>query len=350
MCLTLIMFLMQFGYSLANNSTGCISSEPSCLKCGANGCMKCPDLIIFPSRKCANICPHGHRIKWSTISDVMGRMCVHTGNFIGLSNEALTVLAGVSCGALFCVAIIASAVVYVHHYKKKLMEQSSEAGSDLDDTPERRDFLKQLETLRPYGSNFLDMLNDTRRQLREQHLAGDSAATAAYRPVIRDLAKILFLINRPTDRITMPEDWEHLFNWAEKTLKRYKRMSEISQPQVAQLINFLQGPVISNESDYNNRGSTTMSTFKPDQSLGSNLSLHDAAIKNFHENYDSTAFHTALNPQWKFDYNLADKIPTSQFSPAEWKNSKEYLNNPYFFDDDFYQLGFRPQDEITTEL
>lgn len=276
----------------------------------------------------------------------MGRVCVHTGNFLGVSNETLTVLTGILCGSFLCLLIIISVVTYLR-LKKRNLQRNVETGSDLDDSPERRDFVKQIEVLKPYAHMFLDMLNDTRRQLRELHNEGDSTALAAYRPVVRDLAKILILLNRPTERLAIPEDWEHLFSWAEKTLKRYKRMSEVSQPQVAQLINFLQGPVLASETeeDYTSRGNTTMSTFKPDQTFGSSLSLQDAAIKNFNVNYEST-FPTTINPQWKFDSN----VPNSEFDPIVWKSSKEYLNNTYFLDDDFCQLGFRPQDEITTEL
>lgn len=281
--------------------------------------------------------------------DYIGKVCQHNGNFLGLSANALAVLSGVAAGTLLCTVFITTAVAYIK-YRRKQLPQLSETSSEIDDSPERKDFVKQLETLRPYAENYLDMLNDTRRQVRELHREGDNGAISAYRPVIRDLAKILLLLNRPIDRIVVPDDWEHLFNWAEKALHRYKRMSESSQPQVAQLISFLQGPIIPSdtEPEYSLRGSTTMSTFKPDQVFGSSLSLQDIAINNFNSNYDSKSTNP-LNPQWKFEYSLVP--PTSEFNPSLWRNSKEYLNNSsLFLEDDFYQLGFRPQDEITTEL
>jgi hypothetical protein len=332
---------------VANNVlvAGCLS-EPSCLKCGPKGCIKCPNLIVHPSRRCVTTCPYGHKLRWSTRLDYMGRICVHNGNFLGLGSETATALTGVIAGTVLCIILIGSAVIYLR-IRRKNLTPNVETSSDLDDSPERRDFLKQLETLRPYAQTYLDMLNDTRRQLRELYRTGDTHALAAYKPVLRDLAKILLLLNRKIERIAVPDDWEHLFNWAEKALKRYKRMSDISQPQVAQLINFLQGSVLPvQESEV--RNSTTMSTFKPDQVFGSSLSLQNAAIKNFNCNYDST-LHATLNPQWKFEYSLVNP-PTSEFNPAVWKNSKEYLNSSLFLDDDFCQLGFRPQDEITTEL
>lgn len=280
----------------------------------------------------------------------MGRICVQIGNILGISNDTLTILTGVLCGSLLCLILIGTAFVYVK-YKRRNVQQTIDTGSELDDTPERRDFLKQIETIRPYAHTFLDMLNDTRRQMRELYNEGDNTALAAYRPVVRDLAKLLLLLNRPIERIAIPDDWEHLYNWAEKTLKRYKRMSEVSQPQVAQLINFLQGPILSTEVDHDtsiNRGNTTMSTFKPDKTFGSSLSLQDTAIKNFNMNYETTF----PNPQWKFDFSVGGSgtLSNSEFNPIVWKSSKEFLNNTYFLDDDFCQLGFRPQDEITTEL
>lgn len=271
----------------------------------------------------------------------MGRICVHNGNFLGLPSTTVTIFAGILTGTVLCILLIGSAVIYLKR-KRKNLPQNIETCSELDDSPERKDFLKQLETLRPFAENYLDMLNESRRQIRELFKNGDPGGLTAYKPILRDLARILFLLNRRTDRIIVPDDWEHLFNWAEKALKRFKRMSDVSQPQVAQLINFLQGPALPVE-ESELRDSTIMSTFKPDQVFGSSLSINNAAVKNF--NYEST-----LNPQWKFEYSLVNALPTSEFNPAVWKNSKEYLNNSLFLDDDFCQLGFRPQDEITTEL
>lgn len=283
--------------------------------------------------------------------DFMGVVCTHNGNFLGLSSSTLTVLTGVFAGILLCVVLFFLAFLYVRHLNRKRAALCSDTSSETDDTPERRDFLKQLETLKPYSQYYLDMLNDTRQQIRQLHQEGDNGAIGAYRPVVRDLAKILLLLNRPPESISMPDDWEHLFNWAEKALKRYKRMSDSSQPQVAQLIHFLQSPISPSEieePDYSIRGSTTMSTFKPDQHFGSSLSLQSAAIKGFHSNYDK--YPGSLNPEWKFEYTLVGNT-SSEFDPVAWKSSKEFLSgSPLFLEDDFYKLGFRPQDEITTEL
>ncbi|XP_056644987.1 uncharacterized protein LOC130450542 [Diorhabda sublineata] len=347
--ITMVLLIIDTPVGCSNSTTDC--ADRDCLRCGSKGCVKCANLIVHPTRACVSECPFGHVQKWSTTVDYVGKVCRHNGNFLGLSNNAIAVLTGVLTGTILCVVLLACVVLYVK-YRRKNFPSSSETSSEADDTPERKDFVKQLETLRPYAENYLDMLNDTRRQIRELHVEGDASAVSVYRPVVRDLAKILLLLNRPVDKLTAPDDWEHLFDWAEKALKRYKRMSETSHLQVAQLVDFLQGPVITTDMARDadsSRGSTTMSTFKPNQAFGSSLSLQDIAINNFTSNYDSKC-HLPLNPQWKFEYSLVNNVPNSEFNPTSWKNSKEYLNNSLFLEDDFYQLGFRPQDEITTEL
>ncbi|XP_066151697.1 uncharacterized protein T48 [Euwallacea fornicatus] len=349
----LVIFGVQIpeSWAVVSRNTKEECAEPDCVQCGLNGCEKCPKLIMYPSRTCVEVCPFGYDQKWSTMVDIMGVVCTHNGNFLGLSSNALTILTGILAGILLCLVLFAVAFAYVKHRRKRIT-LSSDTSSESDDSPERRDFLKRLETLRPYSQSYLDMLNDTRQQIRQLHREGDNGAIGAYKPVIRDLAKILLLLNRPPENTSMPDDWEHLFNWAEKALKRYKRMSDSSQPQVAQLINFLQAPIVArseaDETEYSVRGSTTMSTFKPDQPFGSMLSLQSAAIKGFHNNYDR--YPNSLNPEWKFEYTLVGNT-SSEFDPVAWKSSKEFLSgSPLFLEDDFYQLGFRPQDEITTEL
>lgn len=280
----------------------------------------------------------------------MGQMCVRSNSFMGLSADAASVLTGIICGLVLCVVIVLGAMFYLKH-KRKTLIQTSETNSDLDDSPERKDFLKQLEILRPNAETFLEMLNDTRRQMRELHQEGDNAAASVYKPVIRDLAKVLILLNRPVEVLAVPDDWEHLYNWAEQVVRRYKRMSEGSQTQVGQLIKFLQAPVEGNPDENCSKTSTIMSTFKPDQPFGSSLSLQDQRLKNVSSSCESH-FNSPLNPQWQFNYPLISnsQISSSEFTPSQWKQSKEYLGNLYFLEDDFLQLGFRPQDEITTEL
>ncbi|XP_045476094.1 uncharacterized protein LOC123681832 [Harmonia axyridis] len=343
------LFLMIQEGSMENFTQGC--GDPVCLKCGRSGCVKCPHMIMFPTRKCVDSCPFGHKPSWSTYTEYMGLICIPNGNFMGLSYDLLAIIAGILTGTIICLIFIAGTLLYFK-YRRKKTSQSIESSSDIEDSLEkRREFFKQLEGFRPYAQIFLDMLNDTRKRIRDLSTDGDHGAIQAYRPVVRDLTKILILLNRNPEQITVPDDWENLLAWAEQTLQRYKRISGCSQGQVSQLVNFLQKPaIIEQESTEDLKGSTTMSTFKPDQPLTASTSLQDIVVHNFNSNYDSRCL-PSFNPQWKFQYSLvSSNAPTTEFNPSLWKNSKEYLNSTWLVDDDFLQLGFRPQDEITTEL
>ena len=88
-----------------------------------------------------------------------------------------------------------------------------------------------------------------------------------------------------------------------------------------------------------------------------NHSLQELAISAFHNNYhnahltcgdgvlrrDATLLQPSLihgdfTPSWEFN-------PANYTILAEWSATRDYLD-----EDDFFTLGFRPQDEITTEL
>ncbi|KAF5277215.1 hypothetical protein FQR65_LT03921 [Abscondita terminalis] len=339
--LIVALLLPSFG-NCTDNFIGC-KQEPACLKCGSGGCIKCPRLIIYPTRKCVDSCPSGYKIQWSQTIDFMGQICKQTN---GISLETISILIGIVCGTIISVFMVTFAIIYLKR-KRSYLHYIIETNSDVDDSPEKRDFVKQLESFRPYARTFLEMLNDTRRQIREVHGEGDNTAASAYKPIVRDLAKILLLLNRPIEMLVVPDDWDRLHRWAEILLHRHTQMSDVTHVQVNQLIKFLQTPSIPEDCS---RASTTMSTFKPD-SFGSSPSLKGQTTKTASDNC-ATNFTNSLNPQWQFNYPVLSnkRFNSSEFIPSQWKNSKEYLNNPYLLEDDFLQLGFRPQDEITTEL
>jgi hypothetical protein len=113
----------------------------------------------------------------------------------------------------------------------------------IDDEYDRHEFIRQLDELRPHAEYFLFMLNDTRKQIRKSYISGDTTAAAKYYPIIRDLAKILILLNRPVELIDgPPHDWNRLLQWADRILVQFK-----PQQQITQLIEFLQSPTSSPE-------------------------------------------------------------------------------------------------------
>ncbi|KAJ9600822.1 hypothetical protein L9F63_001034, partial [Diploptera punctata] len=361
------------------------SWQKDCVKCdngdyGTRRCNKCSRLIVLGSRQCVDKCPSGYREDWSRFASYMGRICYETG-YLGLPGRTLAIVVGTATGAAICMGILLGGFLYLKHRRHTTSKSSSYSSDSVNDShhihdsPERREFLKHLAALRCDAPVFLAMLNDTRRQVRElYHSSGRSdTAIQAYRPVLTDLARILMLLNRPEHLIeSPPSNWEKLLAWGERVLRRYKKQNPHQVAQ-AQLISFLQVPIQTNHSStsslYRSPESNhrALTTFQPVTSNSSetnkynsqnnqtqNHSIQEMAISAFDSNYsnghitggerrDATMLQTSLidsdfNPSWEFN-------PANCTVLAEWSASRDYL-----FEDDFFTLGFRPQDEITTEL
>jgi len=337
------------------------SLDVDCLRCTSKGCMKCLHFITQSTRQCVRECPFGLHPEWSTSAHLIGRVCVKRHIFMGLSSDMLSVFMGMIIGFLISSIIIFSAIIYIKQKLKVYKSNISIASSEQEgrDHIERKEFIKQVEVLKPHAETFLEILNDTRKNLRLAHNSGDNSAVSVYKPIIRDLGKILLLLNRECDFVAIPDDWEHLFQWGEKTLNRCKRLSDVSclcshsQPQVAQLINFLQGNEQIIEYEKSNH---TLSTFKPYNTIANDQNGQTSS-KDFE--------FSLISPEWKFEY-----YPNTgaQFDPIMWKSAnlkddesenvqsnldlrvdKDGFHNFYSIDDGEY-LGYRPQDEITTEL
>ncbi|XP_036145085.1 uncharacterized protein LOC105833743 isoform X2 [Monomorium pharaonis] len=431
-------------------ATECIESETGCRRCRDGTCARCA--VLLHQGTCVHTCPPGFVADWSTRDEYMGRICRETGYMFGLTGSQVAILVGVVSGATICIFIILCGAIVVHRRKKR----AAKLAQQFEDSAERREFLKHLATLRGEANTFLAMLNDTRRQVRELYYSGSNGDGAvgiqAYRPVLRDLARILVLVNRRDDEIPLPpDDWQRLFSWAERLLRRYKRHSS---PEVAQLVTFLQQPtnnpvqmtpsptqpVTASQSPphqpvYEPRSTpTNLTTFqanvplatfqasdkssispassslgytKDHSPLGSSLGQNSASgvynseklspngstigqttplvyesnlkrggsrttsdshfqelqtISAFNRSYNVgalpletnsiRALHDEceindgldrdLNPQWKFQSSPVEAANYTILS--DWSPARDYLI------DDFTILGFRPQDEITTEL
>ena len=74
-------------------------------------------------------------------------------------------------------------------------------------------------------------------------------------------------------------------------------------------------------------------TYNPDSNISNS--------KHLDNNKESNELDHELNPQWEFDSTIEAANYTIL---SEWSPGRDYLI------DDFTILGFRPQDEITTEL
>ncbi|XP_067212679.1 uncharacterized protein T48 isoform X2 [Linepithema humile] len=416
----------------------CVLSDTGCQRCRDGTCARCA--VLLHQGTCVHTCPPGFIADWSTRDEYMGRICRETGYMLGLTGSQVAILVGVISGATICIFIIICGAIVVHRRKKK----AAKLAQQYEDSAERREFLKHLATLRGEAHTFLAMLNDTRRQVRELYYSGSNGDGAvgiqAYRPVLRDLARILVLVNRRDDEIPLPpDDWQRLFSWAERLLRRYKRHSSPEQPTNAVQMSPVQ-PVAApqpspHQTTYEPRSTpTNLTTFqanvplatfqasdkssispassslgyaKDSSPLGSSFGQNSVSgayngeklspngstigqttplvygssqkrggvrtisdshlqelqgISVFNRSYNGAlgALETNsvrmlqdecetndgldrdLNPQWKFQSSPVEAANYTILS--DWSPARDYLI------DDFTILGFRPQDEITTEL
>lgn len=291
------------------------------------------------TRRCVDECARGYTSHWSTMPDYMGRVCRPTS--VAANTFFLTMVAVTFFAVLGCALVLA--VIFCVRKQKRRKNIRDKL---IDENVARTDFLRQLEELRPNAEYFLGMLNDTRRQIRKLHVNGDTMGAQAYRPIVRDLAKILLLVNKPIELLSgPPNDWLRLFMWAQRILDRYK-------PQMSPLIDFLQSspslisdPRLASCQHHTFKSNTTNSTttsdspvLEPRHSYGCLISLQD------------------------FDMRSSVTLPRTEqlttgggFKMLGSSNSKRHSvsdvhNSALWLEDEFFNLGLRPQDEITTEL
>jgi hypothetical protein len=313
----------------------------------------------------------------------MGRICFPSPNIHGFMQ---TTFVGIVCGAFLCFLLILMGVVM---FRRKHQKTQSKIAKDqlIDDEYDRHEFLRQLDELRPHAEHFLFMLNDTRKQIRKSYITGDTTTSAKYYPIVRDLAKILILLNRPAELIDgPPHDWNRLLLWAERIMAEYKPQ------QITQLIDILQ-------STTNVSQSPTPASASP--MLNSN---DDARLVSKHTTFKSLFYSThIIQPRKSFEHaatlpssmslksqqkieetnddtstqndsliSLHDFAGSSKINKTKTRNSqddstmqsssygesfdhvKNYLSSGSLLviEDELieFKLGLRPQDEITTEL
>lgn len=322
----------------------CPSYRGSCLLCNQETvCLKCVHYITADDRLCVTECPRGYLEKWSNgPAEPFGRVCVP--NVTDPMLATIVVLTVIACA---CLMLLILGVIMI----KRKQRQKFVRSALIDETIERDDFLKQLDTLRPNAEYFLAMLNDTRRQIRKLFLAGDHAGANSYRTIVRDLAKVLILLNRPVELITKPpHDWPRVYSWALRIIDRYK-------PQIVQLIDFLQTPA--SQLNDPRLGSSQYSTFKstdtasttciPSDHIGTTKDMHQmqlfGSLISLHDMDHEQRSPSSTNPFRNSCGTLKSIHQQNQQYP-----SSDIHGSSMWLEDEFFKLGFRPQDEITTEL
>ncbi|CAG9807921.1 unnamed protein product [Chironomus riparius] len=372
----------------------------NCLRCNVNGCIKCTNFLMKDSRQCLEKCPNNYINQWSTSSELMGQICVQSTVY----NSIQTVLVGIICGAFLCVLVVFISAIILKKRQQKLHKKLIK-DQLINDEFDQLEFIRQLDDLRPYSEYFLFMLNDTRKQIRKSYLSGDTTAAAKFYPIIRDLAKILILLNRQIEVIDgPPHDWNRLLQWADRILAQYK-----SQLQTKEFIEFLQSSsshsssrIFNNEdtrlvSDHttfkslfystpvvHNRKKIILPSIESDLTKNTNINqklAKDVSYKSTQINFDisprkyihtenkqelsqSDHVHNDKNKSGSL-ISLQDfvneshlKIVDKKHYPSNFESDLEHINSYQskgslqVVDDDLieFKLGLRPQDEIITEL
>ncbi|VVC35666.1 Hypothetical protein CINCED_3A018599 [Cinara cedri] len=358
----------------------CNITHSDCLKCDTDGlCKKCRKVLIVTTGQCAETCPSGYEYTWSTNDHQMGRVCSITDKTIfgsiQLSGQVAAITVGVIIGFLIVTTILLVVGMVVKFKKCSNIRSKSRLSPSLgpltsgshqsqeSDDCDRLEFFKHLEKLRPEAPVFLSMLNETRKQVRE--LRGPSrqhSAIQAYRPVLKDLSRILILLNKEDCFLNPPSDWDILLAWGDRVLRRYKKQHPIMISQTNTNEHFSDKPI----------QLTTFTNSKKHRPLSASSSspsrIKQLAISVFDDNYNDHNRHPDENDEVIMlrektvssfgrstspaSLSLLEANASKSLLVAEW-NAEMPPYNCYSTttdDDDFFTLGFRPQDEITTEL
>ncbi|CAG0880908.1 unnamed protein product [Darwinula stevensoni] len=225
-------------------------SQDWCVDCLEDaGCRECLHMLLPATGECVDACPDRTVPSLASAQDkpLQGLLCKERKarsllGMLGMTEKEMVVLIGACGGGAICVGIlIGTALLYMRH--RRLKGQAGERhphrcarGTDLEaafkaqgkmESQERGAFLEQLSKLRPEASNFLDMLEETRKRFQKLASRTESRSDSkakAYRAVLRDLSRVISLLTRKPEHIrTIPKDWERLLSWAERVLRRYKR-------------------------------------------------------------------------------------------------------------------------------
>ncbi|XP_033117803.1 uncharacterized protein LOC117117569 [Anneissia japonica] len=112
-------------------------------------------------------------------------------------------------------------------------QKNDEIDGDIDSlnltTPKKvkRDmFLQQISNLRPSATVFLAMSNEVKMLLDSAKHGNPRIET--FKDVVRDLSRVLFILNKKESDVKMPPDGIELLQWAAAAIKKYEECHEIA--------------------------------------------------------------------------------------------------------------------------
>ncbi|XP_071948051.1 uncharacterized protein [Antedon mediterranea] len=88
-------------------------------------------------------------------------------------------------------------------------------------------FLQQITTLKPSATTFLAMSNEVKHLVDNSKHGNPRIDT--FKDVIRDLSRVLFILNKKESDIKMPPDGNELLRWATNSMKKYEECHQIAK-------------------------------------------------------------------------------------------------------------------------
>ncbi|KAG1691506.1 hypothetical protein GQR58_007438 [Nymphon striatum] len=107
---------------------------------------------------------------------------------------------------------------FTNQYFELLLAEENE--KELYDKKEY--FIMMIEQLRPDAPTLLEMLNRTRKKYQHLNRETETVKAKTLKNCMRDLGRILFMINISEDKIKVPPDSQKLIKWTFKVLNNYK--------------------------------------------------------------------------------------------------------------------------------
>ncbi|XP_077980479.1 uncharacterized protein LOC144435741 [Glandiceps talaboti] len=252
--------LCNEGYS-SQDGADCVHdlcSIEDCLQClDAKKCSRCKNTVVEGTGECVTQCPYKESLQFH--GDFVGRVCTYPRETANLPVVYTAIIGVVSVGII--IAVIIGLACFIHQrrtqgnfdflygkasrskeassvdanvvsekYKRDAAYQNGGFASDLpakvkpnQTKPghgDKTEFLRQVSELKPHAETFLKMLNDVRKRYRSTKQGNPKATT--YKAVMRDLSRVLFILNKKESALKMPPDGNQLMKWAAHSLKNFE--------------------------------------------------------------------------------------------------------------------------------
>ncbi|XP_064631825.1 uncharacterized protein LOC135490528 isoform X1 [Lineus longissimus] len=231
--------------------------DPFCLQCATKAsCIRCVNFIEKGTGKCLNECPGNYNLVME--GAWLGKVCgAKEQSNTNLADNTLYLAIIIGVVGLVVLCLVVACIVFIRIKRNKGKDSASSstringaarnqkrkqtshvysnaAYVDNYDEPQqskdevytitkvnsKEEYLRHVEELKPHGPTFIEMMNETKRALKELPLHDPNSQK--YKNMLHQLWRVMTLINKRDPIAHMPPDGCSLMSWAKKTLKRFQ--------------------------------------------------------------------------------------------------------------------------------